>query len=88
MWNDNTWPSEWKTDNSVKTWENFPISNPKPDCINIYTHTMFGENPLIFTQIIVWNWKYGGTDEHKIDWWPVDRWTDQWRTDKDTNVKP
>ena len=45
-----SWP-----DNSVK---NLPISNPKPDLHNINAHTKFGENPLTFTQVIVWKRKY------------------------------
>ena len=35
--------------NSVKNWQNLPISNPKPDLQNIKAQTKFGENPLIFT---------------------------------------
>ena len=42
-----------RTDNSVKNWRNLPISNPKPDLHNINAHTKFGENPLMFTQIII-----------------------------------
>ena len=34
---------------------NLPISNPKPDLHTINAHTKFGENPLMFTQVI--NWK-------------------------------
>ena len=44
--------------NSVKNWQNFPISNPKPDLHNINAHIKFGENPLIFTQVVIWKWKY------------------------------
>ena len=40
-------------DNSVKNWRNLPISNPKPDLHNINAHTKFGENPLMFTQVII-----------------------------------
>ena len=40
-------------DNSVKNWRNLPISNHKPDLHNINAHTKFGENPLLFTQVIV-----------------------------------
>ena len=45
----------WWADNSVRNWWNLPISNPKPGLHNINAHTEFGENPLIFTQIIVQN---------------------------------
>ena len=40
--------------NSVKIWRNLSISNPKPDLhnINVHVHTKFGENPLMFTQVI------------------------------------
>ena len=38
---------------TVKIWRNFPISNPKPDLHNINAHTKFGENPLMFTQVII-----------------------------------
>ena len=40
-------------DNSIKIWRNLPISNPKTDFHNINAHTKFGENPLIFTQVII-----------------------------------
>ena len=39
--------------------------NPKPDLYNINAHTKFGENPLIFTQVIVRKRKYGRTDRHR-----------------------
>ena len=42
-----------RADNSVKNWRNLPISNPKPDLHNINAHTKFGENPLMFTQVII-----------------------------------
>ena len=32
--------------NSVKNWQNLPISNPKPDFHNINAHTKFGDNQL------------------------------------------
>ena len=46
-------------DNSVKIWRYLPISNPKPDLNNINAHTKFGENPLKFTQVIIWKRKLG-----------------------------
>ena len=48
-----------QADNSVKNWRNLPISNRKPDLHNINAHTKFGENPLLFTQVIVRKRKYG-----------------------------
>ena len=42
-----------RADNSVTIWRNLPISNPKPDFHNINAHTKFGENPLMFTQVII-----------------------------------
>ena len=42
-----------RADNSVKNWRNLPISNPKPDLHNINAHTKFGENPLMFAQVII-----------------------------------
>ena len=42
-----------RADNSVKISRNLPISNPKPDLNNINAHTKFGENPLMFTQVII-----------------------------------
>ena len=69
-----------QADNSVKIWRNLPISNPKPDLHNINAHTKFGENPLKFTQVIIWNKKQ------------MDRRTDGWtdrRTDTGmSNMKP
>ena len=47
----------WQADNSVKNWQNFPTSNPKPDLNNI--NTKFDENGLIFTQVIAQKQKYG-----------------------------
>ena len=47
-----------RADNSVKTWRNLPISNPKPDLYNINAHTKFVENPLMFTHIIIRKRKY------------------------------
>ena len=61
-----------RADNSVKNWRNLPISNPKPDLHNINAHTKFGENPLMFTQVIIRKRK-------------MDGWTDVRRTDGLTN---
>ena len=38
-----------QADKSVKTWQNLPISNFKPDLHNINWYIKFGENPLINT---------------------------------------
>ena len=65
-----------RADNSVKIWRNLPISNPKPDLHNINAHTKFGENPLMFTQVIIRKLK---TDE-RMDVRQTDTRT--------TNVKP
>ena len=56
-------------DNAVKIWQNLPISNPKPDHYNIHAHTKFGENPLMFTQVII----------RKRN---TDGWTYDWQTDR------
>ena len=48
-----------RVDNSVKIWRNLAISNPKPDLLNVNAYSKFGENPLLFTQVIVRKWKYG-----------------------------
>ena len=67
---------ESRADNSVKIWQNLPISYPKSDRHNINAHTKFGENPLMFTQVIIRKWK-------------TDRRTKDGRTDTWTsNVKP
>ena len=47
-----------RADNSVKSWRNLPISNPKPDLL-VNAYTKFGENPLLFAQVIVRKRKYG-----------------------------
>ena len=49
-----------RADNSVKNVRNSPISNPKADVHNINAHrpTQFGENPLLFTKVIVQKWKF------------------------------
>ena len=49
-----------RADNSVKFWRNLPISNPKPDLLNVNAYSKFGYNPLLFTQVIVRKQKYGG----------------------------
>ena len=43
----------------VKHWGNLSISNSKPDLLHINACTKFGENPLMFTQVIIRRWKYG-----------------------------
>ena len=48
-----------RADISVKILRNLLISNPKPDLHNINAHTKFGENPLMFTQVI-WKRKTDG----------------------------
>ena len=45
--------------NSVKIRLNLSISNPKPDLLNVNGYSKIGENPLLFTQVIVWKRKYG-----------------------------
>ena len=45
--------------NSVRIWRNLRISNPKPDLLNVNAYSKFGENPLLFTQVIVQKRKYG-----------------------------
>ena len=53
-----------RADNSVKKWRNLPISNPKPDLFNVNAYSKFGENPLLFTQVIVR--KYGRISGRKL----------------------
>ena len=50
-WNEGIEMSQ--ADNTVKNWPNLPISNPEADVHKINAHTKFGENPLIFTQVII-----------------------------------
>ena len=45
-------------DNAVKNWQNLSISNPKSGLHKVNTQTKFGENELIFTQVIVQKQKY------------------------------
>ena len=42
-----------RADNCVKIWWKLPINNPKPDLHNTNAHTKFGENLLMFTQVII-----------------------------------
>ena len=42
-----------REDTSAKIWQNLPISNTKAYLHNINAHTKFGENPLMFTQVII-----------------------------------
>ena len=39
-------------------WRHLPISNRKPDHHDINAQTKFGENPLIFIQVIILKRKY------------------------------
>ena len=48
-----------RADNSVNIWRNLPISNLKPDLFNVNAYSRFGENDLLFTQVIVRKRKYG-----------------------------
>ena len=48
-----------QADNSVNILQNLPISNPKPDLLNVNAYSKFDENPLLFTQVIIWKQKYG-----------------------------
>ena len=48
-----------RADNSVKIWRNLAISNPKSDLLNVNGYSKFGENPLLFTQVIVGKQKCG-----------------------------
>ena len=40
-------------DNSVNISRNLPIRNPKPDLLNVNAYSKFGENPFLFTEVIV-----------------------------------
>ena len=60
-----------------QNWRNSPISNPKPDLHNINAHTTFGENPLMFTQVIIRKQKQ--TD---------DRWMDRLTNNQRENIIP
>ena len=62
-----------RADNSVKIRRNLPISNPKPDLHNSNAHTKFGEDPLMFTQVIIRKRKMDGL----MDGRTYDRWTDR-----------
>ena len=68
-----------RADTSVKIWRKLPISNPKPDHHNINAHTKFGENPLMFTQVII---RKRNTDGR------TDGRTTDWRTDRQTHGRP
>ena len=48
-----------RADNSVKHCQNLPISNPKPDLLNVNAYSNVGENPLLLTQVIIRKQKYG-----------------------------
>ena len=42
-----------RADNSVNILQNLPISNPKPDLLNVNAYSKFDENSLLFTQVII-----------------------------------
>ena len=56
-----------RADIYVNIWQNLPISNPKPDIHNINAHTKFGENPLMFTQVIIRKQKSDGRMDGRTD---------------------
>ena len=64
-----------RADNSIKLWRNLAISNSKPDLHNINAHSKLGENPLMFTQVIIRKRKTDGrmydgpTEGHKDVQW-------------------
>ena len=39
-----------RADDSVNILQNLPISNPKPDVLNVNAYSKFDENPLLFTR--------------------------------------
>ena len=43
------------------------MSNPKPDLHNIYAHTKFCVNPLMFTQVIIRKQKTDGWTDGLMD---------------------
>ena len=45
--------------NSVNILWNLPISNAKPDLLNVNAYSKFDENPLLFTKVIIRKRKYG-----------------------------
>ena len=73
-----------QADNSVKNWRNLPISNPKPDLHNMNAHTKFGENPLMFTQVIILKLKKDGRTDGRM----MDGRTDSRTDSRMTNMKP
>ena len=48
-----------RADNSIRIWWNLPISNTKPDLVNVNAYSKFGENRLLFTEVLVRKQKYG-----------------------------
>ena len=48
-----------RADNYVNILRNLPISNPKPDLLNVNAYSKFDENPLLFTQVFIRKQKYG-----------------------------
>ena len=73
-----------QADNSVKNWRNLPISNPKPDLHNINAYTKFGENPLMFTRVIIRKQKTDGRTDSQT----TDGRTDGLTDDQRETIKP
>ena len=63
-------------DNSVKIRLNLPFSNPNPDLHTINAHTKFGENPLMFTQVIILKRKKNERTEVRLREGRAERYTD------------
>ena len=39
-----------RADNSVNILRNLPLSNPRPDLLNVNAYSKFDENPFLFTR--------------------------------------
>ena len=53
-------------DNCANILQNLPISNPKPDLLNVNAYSKFDENPLLFIQVIIRKRKYGHDSVRKL----------------------
>ena len=73
-----------RADNCIKMWWNLLISNPKPDLHNINAHIKFGENPMMFTQVITWKLNTDGW----MDVGQTEGWTDTWTSNVKHNTQP
>ena len=59
-----------RADNSVKIWRNLPISNPKPDLLNVNAYSKFDEIPCYLHKLSSGNEHMGvSRADNSVNFW-------------------